>query len=82
MVLRENRQRKDDNIGQAWFERLIGGSESLSQPLDRNQWEALIDRYYSLRGWNISNGRPTREKLEELGIREVADTLQSAGRLG
>lgn len=82
MVLRENRQRGDDDIGQAWFERLIGGSESLSQPLDRNKWEALIDRYYSLRGWNVSTGRPTREKLEELGMREVADTLQSAGRIG
>ena len=35
-----------------------------------------------LRGWNVSDGRPTRAKLEQLGMGEVADTLESAGRLG
>ncbi len=82
MVLREDRRREDDDIGQAWFERLLGGSETLAAPLDREKWEALKDRYYELRGWNVETGRPTRAKLEALGLKAVADRLAAAGRLG
>lgn len=82
MVLREDRRREDDDIGQPWFERRIGGNESLAAPLDRSEWEALKDRYYALRGWNIEEGWPTRSRLEELGMKAVADQLQSADRLG
>jgi aldehyde:ferredoxin oxidoreductase len=31
-------------------------------------FEAMLDRYYRLRGWD-SRGVPTREKLQELGFR-------------
>lgn len=82
MVLRENRRREDDTLSHVWFERVVGGSESLASPLDRSQWEALKDRYYQLRGWDIKTGRPTRAKLEELGMKKVADKLQGEGRLG
>jgi aldehyde:ferredoxin oxidoreductase len=82
MVLRENRTREDDTLSHVWFEKLVGGTESLSTPLDKDQWEALIDRYYKVRGWNVKNGWPARAKLEELGMKGVADKLQSAGRLG
>jgi aldehyde:ferredoxin oxidoreductase len=83
MVLREDRQRADDTLNHYWFERIVGaGEEVLPEPLDRARWENVKDRYYELRGWNVSNGRPTRAKLEQLGMGEVADTLESAGRLG
>jgi aldehyde:ferredoxin oxidoreductase len=83
MVLRENRLREDDTLNHHWFERVVGaGDEVLPEPLDRTQWEDVKDRYYALRGWNSSNGRPTRDKLEQLGMGDVADTLESAGRLG
>jgi aldehyde:ferredoxin oxidoreductase len=82
MVLREDRRRGDDDIGQPWFEKLISGAESLAAPLDRDQWEALKDRYYGVRGWDVSTGWPARARLEELGMKDVADTLQSAGKLG
>jgi aldehyde:ferredoxin oxidoreductase len=82
MVLREDRRREDDDIGQPWFEKLISGAESLAAPLDRDQWEALKDRYYGVRGWDVSTGWPARARLEELGMKDVADTLQSAGKLG
>ncbi len=40
------------------------------------------DRYYELRGWNVNTGRPTRAKLEELGMKDVANKLQSDSKLG
>jgi aldehyde:ferredoxin oxidoreductase len=83
MVLREDRQRADDTLNHHWFEHVVGaGDETLPEPLDRTQWEALKDRYYALRGWNVSSGRPTRTILEELDMGDVADTLDAAGRLG
>jgi aldehyde:ferredoxin oxidoreductase len=83
MVLRENRLREDDTLNHNWFERVVGaGEEVLPEPLDRARWEDVKDRYYERRGWNVNNGRPTRAKLDQLGMGEVADTLESAGRLG
>jgi len=80
-VMRENRSREQDDLSQVWFERRAG-AESLAEPLDRTKWEALKNRFYVARGWNPANGRPTRSKLERLGMKGVADKLQSAGRLG
>jgi aldehyde:ferredoxin oxidoreductase len=57
-------------------------STHLSGPLDKERWETLKDRFYELRGWNVSTGRPARAKLEELGMKDVADKLQSAGKTG
>jgi aldehyde:ferredoxin oxidoreductase len=34
----------------------------------------MPDEYYELRGWN-KDGVPTREKLIELGLNDVADQL-------
>lgn len=83
MVLRENRLRQDDTLNHFWFEQIVGaGEEVLPEPLDNAQWEAVKTRYYLLRGWNPSNGRPTRVKLEHLDMSEVADTLEAAGRIG
>ncbi len=82
MVLRENRRREDDTLSHVWFEQAVGGAESLAGPLDRTLWEALKDRYYTLRGWDVKNGWPTRAKLEALGLKNVADKLQAAGKLG
>jgi aldehyde:ferredoxin oxidoreductase len=82
MVLRENRLRAEDTLNHFYFEEVVGaGDETLPEPLDRAQWEDLKDRYYALRGWNVDNGRPTRARLEQLGMRAVADTLEAAGRL-
>jgi aldehyde:ferredoxin oxidoreductase len=80
-VMRENRTREQDDLSQVWFQRQVG-VESLAAPLDRAKWEALKNRFYAVRGWNPANGRPTRPKLEQLGMKSVADKLQSAGRLG
>jgi aldehyde:ferredoxin oxidoreductase len=77
MVHREDRQRKDDTISPLWFERTVANSQSLSAPLDRKKWEELITRYYELRGWETKSGRPTRARLEALGMRAVADKLSA-----
>ncbi len=74
MVLRENRHRDDDEVNHNF-------AMSLSEPLDKKRWSALQDRYYTLRGWDVQTGVPTRTRLEELGLKDVAEKLQKAGRI-
>jgi aldehyde:ferredoxin oxidoreductase len=41
------------------------------------QHEKLLSEYYKAIGWHIKTGVPTREKLEKLGIKYVADHLEA-----
>ena len=50
--------------------------------MDRAKLQTMLDEYYELRGWNKLNGYPTREKLEDLDLKEVADELDRLGLLG
>jgi len=43
--------------------------------------EPMLDEYYSLREWNNSS-LPTRARLVELGLEEVAAELASIGKPG
>ena len=43
--------------------------------LDREKFSSLLDEYYALRGWDKVTGRPTTEKLVELGLSDVAREL-------
>jgi aldehyde:ferredoxin oxidoreductase len=79
MVKREGRTREEETFPDSFFEtqwdtgNLFGGTAQL----DRDKFEALKDRYYRLCGWDVKTGRPTRLKLEELGLKDVADELES-----
>ncbi len=44
-------------------------------PIDMPKFNKIIDQYYTLRGWT-NDGVPTREKLEECGLKDVADRLE------
>ncbi len=44
--------------------------------------ELFKTRYYNLEGWDPQTGYPKRKTLEGLGMKDVADVLQSKNRLG
>ena len=37
----------------------------------------MLDNYYQARGWDVETAVPTREKLEELDLGQVADELEA-----
>lgn len=43
--------------------------------VDREKFEALKDKYYQFRGWDIASGLQTRAKLAKLGLEDIADSL-------
>jgi aldehyde:ferredoxin oxidoreductase len=46
--------------------------------LDRKDFEEAKTDYYRQRGWDEKTGAPTRAKLEELDLKDVADKLSAA----
>jgi aldehyde:ferredoxin oxidoreductase len=50
--------------------------------LDESGVEAFKTNFYEFEGWDKSTGWPSRGTLEDLGLKGVADELESAGRLG
>ena len=47
--------------------------------LDEEKFLKSLDEYYQLRDWDVATGRPRRERMEELGLKDIAQEL---GRLG
>jgi aldehyde:ferredoxin oxidoreductase len=41
----------------------------------------MKSEYYNLRGWDVETGLPTKTKLEELDLSDVAEDLASRGLL-
>ena len=71
--VREGIRAKDDIPSHRFFEPIRSGPHKGKQ-LDRKLFEGLLQVYYQKRGWD-TNGIPTRERLEKLGLKDVADNL-------
>ncbi len=50
--------------------------------IEREDFEKLKSEYYELRGWDVTNGLPTKARLGELELVDVADDLEGRGLLG
>jgi aldehyde:ferredoxin oxidoreductase len=79
------RNRKDGRIfdyspARCWEDRIPSGPGK-GKGLMREQIEQMLDEYYAARGWD-SNGNPTGEVLEDLGLEFAADNLEKLGFLG
>jgi aldehyde:ferredoxin oxidoreductase len=78
---REGATRTDDRLPK----RLM--TEPLKDVTDRpniNSLEVmgpLLDRYYSMHGWDVQTGRPTRMALEDYNLKAWADELEELGYL-
>ena len=70
-----NRSREIDSTGEWYFEY---PEKSDGSYLDKTTFDKILDSYYANRGWDKITGRPTRAKLEELGLKDVAAELRAA----
>jgi aldehyde:ferredoxin oxidoreductase len=63
--------RKNDKLPKALLEPYTeGGAAGYTIPFDE-----MIKAYYAARGWDPGTGRPTKEKLQSLGLGDVAKDL-------
>ena len=68
-LLREGYTSKDDTLPERFFTEPVDVGNGQKRAIDREEFHQAIRDWYLARGWD-ENGRPTREKLEELGLDE------------
>jgi aldehyde:ferredoxin oxidoreductase len=68
--------RDDDVAPHHFYNQPIPEGPSKGQTLNREKFEALKDVFYELRGGDKKTGIPTRQTLEGLGMKYVADDLE------
>jgi aldehyde:ferredoxin oxidoreductase len=69
--IREGITRTDDTLPRRLLEEPLPEGPAEGQV---NNLEILLDPYYEFRGWDKATGKPTPEKLKELGLEEVIST--------
>lgn len=85
--LREGFTRKDDRFPDRWFEPVMRHGkvtqleDFFGEPLTRQDCEKILDDYYEESGWDIELGAPTKNKLIEVGLKDIAEDLAGSGLL-
>jgi aldehyde:ferredoxin oxidoreductase len=67
-------RRKDDTLPRRFLEEPLPEGPKKGQVYDI--LEPLLDSWYELHGWDVKTGIPKRERLEKLGLKEVADEME------
>lgn len=75
--VRYGRTREDDERMIPFFEQPDSNGVKMSRP----RFLRLMDEYYRMRGWSPRTGIPSRAKLEDLGLKDVAKELEELGLL-
>lgn len=65
---REGITRERDTLPERLFDEPLEGGMSDGQTVDRAEFEAALERYYELAGWDPATGNPTPETLDRLGL--------------
>lgn len=79
--VREGQTRKDDNCPDRFYEEPLPDGPQKGAILSREDIDKVLDEYYEVRGWDKQSGVPTRKKLLELGLDDVAADLYSRGKI-
>jgi aldehyde:ferredoxin oxidoreductase len=91
IAAREGRRRSDDDYNTDWYEygKLVGpqpeghpgggvAGKSKGRVFDPKKLRIILDKFYKLVGWD-AEGIPTADRLNELGLEDVAKDLKERG---
>jgi aldehyde:ferredoxin oxidoreductase len=73
--VREGFRRGDDTFPERLMTEPLLGGASKGQLISKDDLKVMLDEYYAVRGWDLNTGVPTRKKLIELGLDDVADQI-------
>jgi aldehyde:ferredoxin oxidoreductase len=65
---REGAGRERDTLPKRLYDEPLKGGASDGVAVTRQEVEEALDIYYEMCGWDVATGKPTRAKLEELGL--------------
>ncbi len=75
-MVREGRTRDEDTFHESYFMENDG-----EKAIPKSDFEKAKTRYYELRGWDKKTGWPTRGKLYQLNLYDIADDLHKESLL-
>ena len=73
--------RRDDYPPKRYWTEPVKSGPYAGERIDHEAWERMLDDYYSLHGWDKETGLQTRQALEALDLKSIADRLEAAGCL-
>jgi len=73
--------RRDDYPPRRYMEEAIKSGPYAGLKCDKEKWDEMLDRYYELHGWDKETSLQTRQGLMELGMEDIAQKLEKAGKL-
>ena len=79
--VREGCGRKDDDLPKRWIREPLPSGPFKGHCVTPEELKMMLDEYYELRGWDVPTGLPTKEKLEELNLRDIAEKLKKLNKL-
>ena len=75
--VREGLGKKEEDMGpKRWMTETVRWKGKEFGPISRERLDALLAEYYDERGWDLVSGLPTRRRLEELQLGDIAKDLQ------
>jgi len=82
--VREGFTRADDKVPEVWFRPMESPEGRIemqdyyqTKVLTKEDVDRLLDDYYEERGWDPKTGQPTKERLEQLGLKEYSEEVKS-----
>jgi len=79
IAVREGIRRKDDVLPERFYSEPLPSGIAKGVVVNRNRFEEVLDKYYEERGWNKKTGIPTKRKLNELNLEDIARDLERGG---
>jgi aldehyde:ferredoxin oxidoreductase len=71
-AVREGYRREHDCLPPRFMEEPIPSGPSSGMVITRQMLDNLLDQYYEFRGWDKKTGIPTRDRLIQLGLEDIA----------
>ena len=81
-IAREGIRRANDYPPRMEFEEPLPDGPFKGVKLDIEKYDKMLDNYYELRGWSVKTGIPSKIRLEELELDDVASDLETRGIIG
>jgi aldehyde:ferredoxin oxidoreductase len=76
--VRNGLRRESDTLPEKIFKEPLKKGPFKGEVMDKEKFEQMKDEYYEIRGWNKTTGIPTKDKLVELGLDDLATAVPDA----
>ncbi len=79
--VREGIRRIDDFPPRRLYDEPVATGPAAGESLIHEKYEAMLNQYYQLRGWDENTGIPLRERMQKLGLEHELDVVLSSSEV-